>query len=220
MFFLIARMLRGGRRRGMRQIGYQQPQYQQQQYQQDERISPQMIRAELSVLADDVLRLEPQVTMNEAARDDYEAATHRYRVAQAAMDQAQDQVDLVRVQRVVDEARWSMSRARAVLAGHRLPEPPPVLQRPGLHGEPAVALDERQNPVYVGSPAPFQSGWFSAGSGLFGGLLLGSMLSGGLFGGGLFGGGFGAGFGGGDSGGDGGFGGGDFGGGDFGGGDW
>ena len=137
----------------------------------------QVLRAELSVLADDVVRLEPRVALDENARDDYEAATHRYRVAQAALDYAKEPVDLVRVQRVVDEANWSMSRARAILEGRRPPDPPPPLQRPGRHGEPAVGVDGHQ-PVYVDSPAAFRSGWFSAGGGLFGGLILGSMLGG------------------------------------------
>lgn len=171
VFFVFARLIRGGRRRSARSMAYE-PAHQ------DSRASAPMIRAELSVLADDVLRLEPQVVLNDAARDDYEAATHRYRVAQAAIDQAHDEVDLVRVQRVVDEARWSMSRARAILAGRTPPEPPADLQLPGARGEPAVQLDARRNPVYVDSPAPFQSGWFSTGTGMFGGLLLGSMLGG------------------------------------------
>jgi hypothetical protein len=145
---------------------------------QDDTVNEQVLRAELSVLADDVIRLEPQVALNEASRDDYEAATHRYRVAQAALDHAKEPVDLVRVQRVVDEATWSMARARAVLAGRQPPEPPPPLQRPGPHGEPAVGVDDGQRPVYVDSPAAFRSGWFSAGGGLFGGLLMGSMLGG------------------------------------------
>src|SRR5215207_9236113 len=42
-------------------------------------VNLEVLRAELSVLADDVIRLEPQVVLNEKARDDYEAATHRYR---------------------------------------------------------------------------------------------------------------------------------------------
>jgi hypothetical protein len=137
----------------------------------------QVLRAELSVLADDVIRLEPRVALNEKARDDYEAATHRYRVAQAALDYAKEPVDLMRVQRVVDEANWSMSRARAILEGRRPPDPPPPLQRPGRRGEPAVGLDDGHQPVYVDSPAAFRSGWFGGG-GLFGGLLLGSMLGG------------------------------------------
>ena len=41
-----------------------------------------------------------------------------------------------------------------------------------------MQLDGRQNPIYVGSPTPFRSGWFSTGTGMFGGLLLGSMLGG------------------------------------------
>ena len=143
----------------------------------DDPTNEQVLRAELSVLADDVIRLEPRVVLNETSRDDYEAATHRYRVAQTALDYAKEPVDLVRVQRVVDEANWSMSRARAILDGRRPPDPPASLQRPGRHGEPAVGVNGHQ-PVYVDSPAAFRSGWFSAGGGLFGGLLLGSMLGG------------------------------------------
>jgi hypothetical protein len=147
-----------------------------------ETTNDQVLRAELSVLADDVVRLEPQVALNEQARDDYEAATHRYRVAQAALDYADQPIDLVRVQRVVDEANWSMSRVRAILAGRRPPDPPEPLQHPGPRGEPAVGVDDGHRPVYIDSPAGFRSGWFSAGGGLFSGLLMGSMLGG--FGGG------------------------------------
>jgi hypothetical protein len=145
----------------------------------DETTNEQVLRAELSVLADDVIRLEPRVALNEKSRDAYEAATHRYRVAQAALDYAKEPVDLVRVQRVVDEANWSMARARAILEGRRPPEPPPPLQRPGPHGEPAVGVADGHKPVYVDSPAAFRSGWFSTAGGLFGGLLLGSTLGGG-----------------------------------------
>jgi hypothetical protein len=145
-------------------------------------VNEQVLRAELSVLADDVLRLEPRVALNEQSREDYEAGTHRYRVAQAALDHARSSVDLVRIQRVVDEANWSMSRVRAILDGRRSPEPPPALQRRGPNGEPAVGLRDGSEPVYVDSPASFRSGWFSAGGGLLGGLLLGPMLGG--FGGG------------------------------------
>ena len=137
----------------------------------------QVLRAELSVLADDVIRLEPQVALNDAARDDFETATHRYRVAQAALDYVKEPADLVHVHRVVDEATWSMSRAHAILEGRRLPSPPQSLRRPGPRGEPAVDVDERQRPVYVDSPAPFRSGWFAAGGGLLGELLLGGFGS-------------------------------------------
>src|SRR5688572_19265485 len=62
----------------------------------DDSTNEQVLRAELSVLADDVIRLEPRVALNEMSRDDYEAATHRYRVAQTALDYAKEPVDLLR----------------------------------------------------------------------------------------------------------------------------
>lgn len=187
----------------------------------------QMLSAELSVLADDVLRVEQDVLLNPAAREDYDAAVNRYRAAQAALEYADEPIDLIRVRRVLDEATYSMQRAKAIIAGRTPPEPPAELRQPGRHGEPAIELDEDRRPAYVGYGGPFQTGWFGGGNGLFSGLLLGSMLGGfGPFG-------WGGGFGGttvineGDTymgGGDGGFGGGgfgDFGGGDFGGGgDW
>jgi hypothetical protein len=188
----------------------------------------QLLKAELSVLADDVVRLEPEVELHPEARSDFDAAVSRYRAAQAAVDYADQPLDLVRVARVVAEARYSMDRARAIIEGREPPVPPDELQRPGRHGEPAVTLDGDRQPAYVGYPGGFQGGWFGGtGGGLFSGLLLGSLLAGG-FGGWGYGGttiinegddGGGGDFGGGDFGG-GDFGGGDFGGGDFGGGDF
>ena len=141
-------------------------------------MNPQLLRAELSVLADDVLRLEPHVVLNEAARDDFDAATHRYRVAQAALEYTDAPVDLVRVQRVVDEASYAMSRVRAILEDRQPPEPPTTLRSPGLRGEPAIALDDGERPVYEGSPETFRSGWFGGGGGLISSLLLGSVVGG------------------------------------------
>ncbi len=175
-FFVMVRSLRS-RTRGRTRMGRGQ----------EQRVRAQqapsdlnMIRAELSVLADDVLRLETEVVLPEAARNDYESAVHRYRVAQAAMEQsgADRQIDLTRVQRVVDEAMWSMSRAKAIIQGYPPPDPPPKLQNPGLSGEPAVRISDDDRPAYVGEPVSFQSGWFGGGGGLLGGLLLGSMLGG------------------------------------------
>ena len=199
----------------------------------------QILRAELSVVADDVLRLEPEVDLHPEARADYEAAVERHRIASAALDYADEAVDLVRVERVVSEARYAMARARAIIRGHEPPPPPDELRQPGRHQEPPLDLDERGVPVYAGGQ-PFYGGggWFGggvgAGTGLFGGLLLGSMLGGPFgWGGGwgwggpvIMGGGWGDGGDGGDGGGwgDGGgfdMGGGDWGGGgDMGGGDW
>ena len=192
----------------------------------------QMLRAELSIVADDVLRLEDDVVLHPDARDDYEAAVERHRIAAAALESAEP-VDPVRVERVVAEARYAMARARAIIDGRQPPAPPDELRQPGRHHEPPLDLDEQGAPVYAGGQ-PFYGGggWFGGGmgSGLFGGLLLGSML-GGPFGWGGWGGGpiiidndggdggGGDGGGWGDGGGFGDRGGGDWGG-DMGGGDW
>jgi hypothetical protein len=181
----------------------------------------ELIRAELAVLADDVLRLEPEVVLHPEARDDYEAAVERHRVASAALDYADEPIDIVRVERVVAEARYAMARSKALVAGREPPPPPQDLRRQGRHDEPPVALDDRGAPIYAGGQPFYGGGWFGAGSGLFGGLLLGSMLGGWGWGGPIVidhGDGGDAGF---DSGGDmgSGMGGGDWGG-DIGGGDW
>ena len=189
-----------------------------------------LLRAEVSVLADDVMRLEPEVTLHPEARDDYEAGVARYRVAQAALEQDDRSIDLVRVQRVVAEGQYAMSRARAVIDGRQPPPPPEELTRRGRRDEPPVDLDDDGRPQYVGYGAPFYGGgWFGGGGGLLTGLFLGQMLGGWGMGGGHYeqnvyvddsgGGGDDGGWGGGDFGG-GDFGGGDFGGGDFGGGDF
>ncbi len=182
----------------------------------------QLLQAELSVLGSDVMELEPHVTMHPDARPDYDAGVTRYRSAQAAMEYADDQVDLVRVERVIDEGRYAMGRARARIEGREPPPPPEKLTRPGRHDEPALDLDERGEPVYVGYGGPWYGGggWFGGGGGLLTGLMLGGMLGGGWGGFGGWGGGWGGHGQGGDGGDSGDWGGGDFGGGDFGGGDF
>lgn len=191
----------------------------------------QLLQAELSVLGQDVMELEPDVTLHPDARPDYDAGVTRYQSAKAALEYADDRIDLVRVERVIDEGRYAMARARAVIEGRQLPPPPESLAQPGRHGEPPIELDDQRQPVYAGYGGGWYGGggWFGGGSGgLLTGLLLGQMLGGGWgggWGGGYYGGGGndGDGDGGGDSGGDwggGDWGGGDFGGGDFGGGDF
>jgi hypothetical protein len=192
-----------------------------------------VLDAQLAVLADDVVNLAPQVDLHPDARLDYDAAVSRYRVAQAALENPDDPIDLVRVGRLLDEASYAMARAKAVVEGREPPPPPPDLTRPGRRGEPPVDLDDDGRPAYIGSgSSPFYGGgWFGGGGGgLMTGLFLGSMLGGG-WGGGYHDtnvyvdnsdggdGGDGDGDGGGDFGG-GDWGGGDFGGGDFGGGDF
>lgn len=179
------------------------------------------LRAELAVLADDVMRLEPEVEIKPEARDDYEAGVARFKWAQAAIDSIDSPDDVPRVRRGMAEAQYAMARARAIIRGHEPPDPPAELQRPGPYGEPAVELDDQRHPQYAGYGG-YGGGWggggFFGGNGLFTGLLLGQMLGGGGWGGGF---GWGGGGHGQSSGGDwggGGGGGGDWGGG--GGGDW
>jgi hypothetical protein len=187
----------------------------------------QLLEAEVGVLAGDVVSLDSQVRLHPEAAADYEAATTRFRVAQAALEHGGERIDLVRVRRLVDEGRYAMSRVRARLDGREPPPPPADLRQPGRHDEPAVALDERGQPGYVGRDGftgygPFYGGgWFTGANGLVTGLLLGSLLGGWGHPGPIIVNdtGDGAGDGGGDFGG-GDFGGGDFGGGDFGGGDF
>ncbi len=186
----------------------------------------QLLQAELSVLGHDVMELEPDVTLHPDARPDYDAGVTRYQSAKAALDYADDRIDLVRVERVIDEGRYAMARSRAVVDGREPPPPPPSLTQPGRHGEPPIELDDQRQPVYAGYGGGWYGGggWFGGGTGVLTGLMIGSMLGGGWgggWGGGYYGGGQNEGggdSGGGDWGGGGDFGGGDFGGGDFGGG--
>ncbi|MDP9071122.1 MAG: hypothetical protein M3N68_07525, partial [Actinomycetota bacterium] len=153
-----------------------------QEARQDLEADRQMLQAELSVLADDVMALEHQVTLHPDARPDYDAGVNRFRAAEAALQYADDEVDLVRVERVIAEGRYAMNRARARVEGREPPPPPTELARPGRHDEPALEVDERGEPVYAGYGGPFYGGggWFGGGGGgLLTGLLLGQMLGGG-----------------------------------------
>jgi hypothetical protein len=192
----------------------------------------QLLEAEASVLAGDIVAMEADVAIHPDAQADFEAATSRFKAAQAALDQGDDgdghRFDLVRVRRIIDEARYALARAKARIDGREPPPPPDELRQPGRHDEPALDLDEQGEPRYVGRDGfagygPFYGGgWFMGGNGLLTGLLLGSLLGGWGHPGPIIvdnGGGGGGDFGGGDFGG-GDFGGGDFGGGDFGGGDF
>jgi hypothetical protein len=148
----------------------------------------QVLEAELSVLGDDVLALEPEVTMHPEARADYDAGVTRYKSAEAAMQYADDRVDLVRVGRVIDEGRYAMARARARTEGREPPPPPEQLRQRGRRDEPALDVDSQGTPVYVGYGGMpwYGGGWFGGGGGggLLTGLMLGEMLGGGWGGGG------------------------------------
>ena len=185
----------------------------------------QDLRAELAVLADDVLRLEPEVVAAPAAQQDYDAAVSRYRWLEAAIPSIDSPDDPPRIQRAMTEAKYAMARAQAIVRGQEPPPPPTELSAPGRYGEPAVVVDdddEYRRPRYSNQrdrDGGWYGGGFFGGNGLFTGLLLGSMFSGGFGGGGGHGDSHDRG-GDNDSGGGGAFGGfGDAGGGDFGGGD-
>ena len=171
--------------------------------------------------ADDTMRTNRRRNCTRGPID----TVNRYRAAQAALD-GDEPIDLVRVRRVVDEARYSMDRS-AIIEGREPPLPPEHLRRLGDHGEPAVTIGEDRQPAYVGYPAGYcdgagTAGWAVAGcsagccsdhcspvgsadgatAGRRSSTTVGATAGGGGFGGGDFGGGD--------------FGGGDFGGGDFG----
>ncbi len=176
------------------------------------------LRPELQVLADDVLALEPQVTLHPEARADYDAAVSRYRSAEAALPQVRSSDQADRLRRVLAEGNYAMARARARVDGREPPPPPPELAKVGPNREPAVVVDDRGEPAYAG----YGGGWYGGG-GWFGGDLLTGILIGSALGGPGWGWGHGYGHdhdGGDGEGGDGDGGGGDWGGGDFGGGDF
>lgn len=177
------------------------------------------LRPYLQMLGDDVMQLEPEVTLKPDARDEYDAAVARFRAGSAGLDAVRTDADLDRVERVIAEGNYAMARCRAVIEGREPPAPPPDLAAPGRQNEPPVVIEEGRPTYGYGGGWYGGGGWFDGG-GLLTGILIGNMLGGGGFGG--WGGGQGGsdsgGWGGGDSGGDfggGGFG--DVGGGDFGG---
>ena len=103
-----------------------------------------------------------------------------YPVAQAVIDYAEEPVNLVRVQRVMDEANWSISRTRAIAEGRPLPEPPrSCSDRAGTASRPSACTTASIPSMSTRRQRfdPVQRWWRP-----FGGLLLGSMLGG--FGGG------------------------------------
>ena len=101
----------------------------------------------------------------EEARDDYEAATHPvpgraggYRLGQGtrqsgARTARHGRGELVDIADPGDRRGPSTART------------PPILQRPGRHGEPAIGVHNRQHPINVDSPAAFRSVWFKDGGG-------------------------------------------------------
>jgi hypothetical protein len=138
------------------------------------------LRASAQLLGEDVLALEPHISLEPAARADYEAALSRFRFVQSVLPNVDTDEEVARTQRVLDEGHYAMSRARARVEGREPPPPPEELARPGAHDEPALRVDERGEPVYAGSREPFYGGggWFGGGGGMLSGLLIGHILGG------------------------------------------
>jgi hypothetical protein len=135
------------------------------------------LRPSLTVLADDVLALEPAVALHDEARPDYEEAVRRYRWAEAAIGQVDTVAEAGRVQRVLDEGHYAMARARAITQGRPPPAPPPELAVPGPNREPPVVVGDDGVPGYAGwGGGWYGGGWF--GGDLLTGLALGSILGG------------------------------------------
>ena len=162
----------------------------------------QVLNTKVSALAADVARLEPEIMLHRDAQSDLDAGGR-------SMSCGSGRGGATRRDRSILSASsgsWPRrptrgTAAQAVVQGREPPPPPEHLRRPGRHGEPAVTLDERRRPTYIGYPGGFEGGWFGGtGGSLFTGLLLGSMFAGGWggettinhegdFGGGDFGGG-------------------------------
>lgn len=109
----------------------------------------QFVAAELSVVAEDVVNLEPLVQQHPQARADYDNAVSRYRAAQAAIEYADETTDRDKVARMVAEASYAMSRARAIVEGREPPPPPAELLAPEPVPAPAARGGRRGRQVVV-----------------------------------------------------------------------
>jgi hypothetical protein len=109
----------------------------------------QFLAAELSVVAEDVVNLEPLVNQHPEARADYDSGVGRYRAAQAAIEYADEHTDRDKVARMVAEATYSMNRARAIVEGRDPPAPPPELLTPVAAPGGAGRVDRGGRPVIV-----------------------------------------------------------------------
>lgn len=132
------------------------------------------LAAEAARLAAEVRALGPPARGRPSAAHDLAAAARRSKVAEAAL--GEDDADVARVARVLEETRWALARASARIDGRPPPRPPEVLRRPGPTGEPAVTLDGRGEPVYAGGAGRFADGAWFDGRDRSGGLLLGDVV--------------------------------------------
>ena len=89
---------------------------------------------DLIALADDVQKLEQPVESNAAAKKEYEAALDDYGKASAAYDRAARARELDGVATALEEGRWHMASAEALLAGKEPPDRRPPCFFDPRHG--------------------------------------------------------------------------------------
>jgi uncharacterized membrane protein YgcG len=89
---------------------------------------------DLIALADDVQKLEQPVESNPQAKQEYEAALSRYEQASGAYDRATRTKELEAVAGALEEGRYHMAAAEALLAGKQPPERRPPCFFDPRHG--------------------------------------------------------------------------------------
>jgi hypothetical protein len=91
-------------------------------------------REDLIALADDVRSLEQPVSGNAAARAEYDEALRCYEAASSTFDRVRSTRELEPVAASLEEGRFHMASARALLAGHHPPERRPPCFFDPRHG--------------------------------------------------------------------------------------
>lgn len=89
---------------------------------------------DLIALADDVQKLEEPVERNPAAKTEYQLALDSYDKASSSFDRARQPRQLESVAGALEEGRWHMSAAQALLAGRQPPERRPPCFFDPRHG--------------------------------------------------------------------------------------
>ena len=89
---------------------------------------------DLIALADDVQKLEQPVESNQQAQQEYAKALESYDEASGSYDRATQPRQLEAVATALEEGRWHMSAAQALLAGHTPPERRPPCFFDPRHG--------------------------------------------------------------------------------------
>ncbi len=148
---------------------------------------------DLIALADDVQRLEQPVESNPQAKQEYTQALDSYDKASESYDRAAQPRQLEAVATALEEGRWHMSAAQALLDGHVPPErllrKVPACEADALAVEAGtqptsreVLTGGRKVPYWSAPPyfGPWAGGYFMpfGGTGFLSGLFAGELLGG------------------------------------------